>query len=75
MSEVDLYTVQKLRGHSTMAMTDLAPNYLKKAVSMLENSISQHKESNILDFESSRLANTKNNKLPLAVRGNIYKGI
>ncbi|MDR1235545.1 MAG: site-specific integrase, partial [Holosporaceae bacterium] len=38
MSGVDLYTVQKLMGHSTIAMTEryshLAPNHLKKAVGM-----------------------------------------
>ncbi|MDR1235623.1 MAG: tyrosine-type recombinase/integrase [Holosporaceae bacterium] len=38
MSGVDLYTVQKLMGHSTIAMTERysypAPNHLKKAVGM-----------------------------------------
>jgi site-specific recombinase XerD len=38
MSGVDLYTVQKLMGHSTMSMTEryshLAPEHLKKAVGM-----------------------------------------
>jgi integrase len=41
MSGVDLYTVQKLMGHSTISMTEryshLAPDHLKKAVQMLEN--------------------------------------
>ncbi|GHT93293.1 hypothetical protein FACS1894122_08290 [Alphaproteobacteria bacterium] len=40
MSGVDLYTVQKLMWHSTIAMTEryshLAPDHLKKAVSMFE---------------------------------------
>jgi integrase len=39
MSGVDLYTVQKLMGHSTISMTEryshLAPDHLKKAVKML----------------------------------------
>jgi integrase len=39
MSGVDLYTVQKLMGHSTISMTEryshLAPDHLKKAVRML----------------------------------------
>jgi site-specific recombinase XerD len=39
MSGVDLYTVQKLMGHSTMSMTEryshLASDHLKKAVKML----------------------------------------
>jgi site-specific recombinase XerD len=38
MSGVDLYTVQKLMGHSTISMTEryshLAPDHLKKAVKM-----------------------------------------
>jgi site-specific recombinase XerD len=38
MSGVDLYTVQKLMGHSTIAMTEryshLAPEHLRKAVNM-----------------------------------------
>jgi site-specific recombinase XerD len=40
MSGVDLYTVQKLMGHSTISMTEryshLAPDHLKKAVGMFE---------------------------------------
>lgn len=40
MSGVDLYTVQRLMGHSTISMTEryshLAPDHLKKAVGMLE---------------------------------------
>jgi site-specific recombinase XerD len=48
MSGVDLYTVQKLMGHSTMAMTrevfPFSPNHLKKAVDMLEESISRQKK-------------------------------
>jgi site-specific recombinase XerD len=54
MSGVDLYTVQKLMGHSTIAMTErysyLAPDHLRKAVSLLENGIKQNKESNVVDF-------------------------
>ncbi|GHT95243.1 integrase [Alphaproteobacteria bacterium] len=56
MSEVDLYTVQKLMGHSTISMTEryshLAPDHFKKAVSMLEGSIKQHKENNLVSFEA-----------------------
>lgn len=40
MSGVDLYTVQRLMGHSTISMTEryshLAPDHLKKAVRMFE---------------------------------------
>ncbi|GHU12779.1 integrase [Alphaproteobacteria bacterium] len=40
MSGVDLYTVQRLMGHSTISMTEryshLAPDHLKKAVGMFE---------------------------------------
>lgn len=40
MSGVDLYTAQKLMGHSTISMTEryfhLAPDHLKKAVGMLK---------------------------------------
>jgi len=40
---VDLYTVQKLMGHSTIAMTEkyahLAPDNLKAAVRVLEKSL------------------------------------
>lgn len=47
MSGVDLYTVQRLMGHSTISMTEryshLAPNHLKKAVSMMENSLNKNK--------------------------------
>jgi integrase len=54
MSGVDLYMVQKLMGHSTIAMTEryshLAPDHLRKAVSLLGNSIKQNKESNVVDF-------------------------
>lgn len=43
MSGVDLYTVQRLMGHSTISMTEryshLAPDHLKKAVSMMEKNI------------------------------------
>ncbi|MDR1235616.1 MAG: tyrosine-type recombinase/integrase, partial [Holosporaceae bacterium] len=39
MENVDLYTVQKLMGHSTISMTEryshLAPDHLKKAVNVL----------------------------------------
>ncbi|MDR2646076.1 MAG: site-specific integrase [Holosporaceae bacterium] len=55
MSGVDLYMVQKLMGHSTIAMTEryshLAPDYLKKAVFLLENNIKQNKESNVVNFQ------------------------
>jgi len=44
---VDLYTVQKLMGHSTIAMTEryahLAPDNLKAAVRVLEKSLEQQK--------------------------------
>jgi site-specific recombinase XerD len=40
MSGVDLYTVQRLMGHSTISMTEryshLAPDHLEKAVSRME---------------------------------------
>jgi integrase len=56
MSGVDLYTVQRLMGHSTISMTEryshLAPDHLRKAVSKLEDSINQHKQSNIVEFSS-----------------------
>jgi integrase len=48
MSGVDLYTVQKLMGHSTMAMTEryshLAPDHLKKAVGLLEENMKRSEE-------------------------------
>jgi integrase len=54
LSGVDLYTVQKLMGHSSMAMTEryshLAPGHLKKAINMLEININQHKENNLVHF-------------------------
>jgi len=44
---VDLYTVQKLMGHSTIAMTEkyahLAPDNLKAAVRVLEKSLEKNK--------------------------------
>lgn len=47
MSGVDLYTVQKLMGHSTISMTErylhLAPNQLKKAVSLMEAELDKNK--------------------------------
>lgn len=47
MSGVDLYTVQKLMGHSTISMTEryshLAPNHLKKAVSLMEAELDKNK--------------------------------
>lgn len=56
MSGVDLYTTQRLMGHSTMTMTEryshLAPDHLRKAVSKLEDSINQHKQNNIVEFSS-----------------------
>ncbi|MDR1031516.1 MAG: site-specific integrase [Holosporales bacterium] len=43
MSGVDLYTVQRLMGHSTISITEryshLAPDHLKKAVSLMEKNI------------------------------------
>jgi integrase len=46
MSGVDLYTVQRLMGHSTISMTEryshLAPDHLKKAVSMMEKNIANN---------------------------------
>jgi integrase len=55
MSGVDLYTVQKLMGHSTIAMTEryshLAPDHLKGAVRKLENSLKQNNENNIISFQ------------------------
>jgi integrase len=46
MSGVDLYTVQKLMGHSTIAMTEryshLAPNHLKKAVGIFEANLNKY---------------------------------
>ncbi|MDR2645630.1 MAG: site-specific integrase [Holosporaceae bacterium] len=51
MSGVDLYTVQRLMGHSTVAMTEryshLAPDHLKKAVNTFEDKIKQHRDDNI----------------------------
>jgi integrase len=72
MSGVDLYTVQKLMGHSTMAMTEryshLAPDHLKKAVSMLEESMKKQKREqeksavvNIVDFKDVANASTRRN--------------
>jgi len=47
---VDLYTVQKLMGHSTISMTEryahLAPNNLKSAVKTLEDSINRERSNN-----------------------------
>lgn len=55
MSGVDLYTVQRLMGHSTIAMTEryshLAPNHLKKAVSMMESCLNEDK---ITSFDNLR---------------------
>jgi site-specific recombinase XerD len=52
MSGVDLYTVQRLMGHSTIAMTEryshLAPNHLKKAVSTFEDNIKQRRDNNLV---------------------------
>jgi site-specific recombinase XerD len=46
MSGVDLYTVQRLMGHSTISMTEryshLAPDHLKKAISIFEKSIREN---------------------------------
>ena len=50
MSGVDLYTVQRLMGHSSISMTEryshLAPDYLKKAVKTFEADIKHKKEGN-----------------------------
>ena len=47
MSGVDLYTVQRLMEHSTISMTEryshLTSNHLKKAVSLMENSLNKNK--------------------------------
>lgn len=63
MSGVDLYTVQRLMGHSTISMTEryshLAPDHLKKAVSKLEDSINQHKQNNIVEFDSIKQSQRK----------------
>ena len=51
MSGADLYTVQKLMGHSTIAMTEryshLAPDYLKKAVSGFEKYVDKNSSNKI----------------------------
>ena len=63
MSGVDLYTVQRLMGHSTISMTEryshLAPDHLRKAVSKLEDSINQHKQNNIVEFSSIKQSQRK----------------
>jgi integrase len=56
MSGVNLYTVQRLLGHSTIAMTEryshLAPDHFKKAASTLEDSIrNRQRKNNIVRFE------------------------
>jgi integrase len=56
MSGVNLYTVQRLLGHSTIAMTEryshLAPDHFKKAASTLEDSIrDRQRKNNIVRFE------------------------
>ena len=49
MSRTDLYSVQKLMGHSTMAMTEryshLSPNHLQKAVANFEEYVNKSKEN------------------------------
>jgi len=54
MSGVDLYTVQRLMGHSTIAMTEryshLAPDYLKKAVKTFEANFSEQKKDGKLIY-------------------------
>ncbi len=54
MSGVDLYTVQRLMGHSTIAMTEryshLAPDYLKKAVKTFEANLSEQKKDGKLIY-------------------------
>ena len=55
---IDLYTVMRLMGHSTIAMTEryahLAPNNLKNAVKTLEDSINRERSDNenaeLIDF-------------------------
>ena len=57
---VDLYTVQKLMGHSTISMTEryahLAPDNLKSAVKKLEDSINRERSKNekaeVIDIKS-----------------------
>jgi len=48
MSGTDLYSVQKLMGHSTMAMTEryshLSPNHLQKAIANFEEYVNKSKE-------------------------------
>jgi site-specific recombinase XerD len=55
MSGVDLYTVKNIMGHSTIAMTEryahLAPNYLKKAVSMMKASLNQSGNDNLVKLD------------------------
>jgi len=59
---VDLYTVQKLMGHSTIAMTEryahLAPDNLKDAVRKLEDSINRERLKNekaeVIDINKSK---------------------
>ena len=54
MSGVDLYTVQRLMGHSTIAMTEryshLAPDYLKKAVKTFETNLNNKKKNDKLVY-------------------------
>jgi len=51
---VDLYTVQKLMGHSTIAMTEryahLAQDNLKSAVKKLEESMKRQKSAEVVDI-------------------------
>jgi len=59
---VDLYTVQKLMGHSTISMTEryahLAPDNLKSAVKKLEDSINRERSKNekneVIDINKSK---------------------
>ncbi len=54
MSGVDLYTVQRLMGHSTIAMTEryshLAPDYLKKAVKTFETNLNNKRKNDKLVY-------------------------
>ena len=54
---VDLYTVQKLMGHSTISMTEryahLAQDNLKSAVKKLEESMKRQKTAEVVDIQSN----------------------
>jgi integrase len=52
MSGASLYTVQRLMGHSTISMTEryshLAPDHLKRAIDVFQESINRHKGGNLV---------------------------